>query len=140
MILNSKLSEENIDKNLIVISYLNTLNKLKSYLIKSEYSTNDNDISVIVVQMASGTKEIMYEGYLYDYFTIQVFGKSIREQKQTAYELGLLAGENITFNYNGRIYQLLFKELSNPTNIYYEDIRRVGYTMTLQVVIKERSK
>lgn len=139
MILNSKLSEENIDKNLILISYLNTLNKLKEYLIKSEYSTNDNDISVIVVQMASGTKEIMYEGYLYDYFTIQVFGKSIREQKQTAYELGLLAGENITFNYNGRIYQLLFKELSNPTNIYYEDIRRVGYTMTLQVVIKERS-
>jgi len=140
MILNSKLSEENIDKNLILITYLNTLNKLKGYLIKSEYSTNDNDISVIVVQMASGTKEIMYEGYLYDYFTIQVFGKSIREQKQTAYELGLLAGENITFNYNGRIYQLLFKELSNPTNIYYEDIRRVGYTMTLQVVIKERSK
>lgn len=139
MILNSKLSQENIDKNLILITYLNTLNKLKSYLIKSEYSTNDNDISVIVVQMASGTKEIMYEGYLYDYFTIQVFGKSIREQKQTAYELGLLAGENITFNYNGRIYQLLFKELSNPTNIYYEDIRRVGYTMTLQVVIKERS-
>lgn len=140
MILNSKLSEENIDKNLILITYLNTLNKLKGYLIKSEYSTNDNDISVIVVQMASGTKEIMYEGYLYDYFTIQVFGKSIREQKQTAYELGLLAGENITFNYNGRIYQLLFKELSNPTNIFYEDIRRVGYTMTLQVVIKERSK
>lgn len=139
MILNSKLSEENIDKNLILITYLNTLNKLKEYLIKSEYSTNDNDMSVIVVQMASGTKEIMYEGYLYDYFTIQVFGKSIREQKQTAYELGLLAGENITFNYNGRIYQLLFKELSNPTNIYYEDIRRVGYTMTLQVVIKERS-
>lgn len=140
MILNSKLSEENIDKNLILITYLGTLNKLKDYLIKSEYSTNDNDISVIVVQMASGTKEIMYEGYLYDYFTIQVFGKSIREQKQTAYELGLLAGENITFNYNGRIYQLLFKELSNPTNIFYEDIRRVGYTMTLQVVIKERSK
>ena len=139
MILNSKLSEENIDKNLILITYLKTLNNLKGYLIKSEYSTNDNDISVIVVQMASGTKEIMYEGYLYDYFTIQVFGKSIREQKQTAYELGLLAGENITFNYNGRIYQLLFKELSNPTNIYYEDIRRVGYTMTLQVVIKERS-
>lgn len=139
MILNSKLSEDNIDKNLILITYLGTLNKLKSYLIKSEYSTNDNDISVIVVQMASGAKEIMYEGYLYDYFTIQVFGKSIREQKQTAYELGLLAGENITFNYNGRIYQLLFKELSNPTNIFYEDIRRVGYTMTLQVVIKERS-
>lgn len=139
MILNSKLSEDNIDKNLILITYLGTLNKLKSYLIKSEYSTNDNDISVIVVQMASGTKEIMYEGYLYDYFTIQVFGKSIREQKQTAYELGLLAGENITFNYNGRIYQLLFKELSNPTNVFYEDIRRVGYTMTLQVVIKERS-
>lgn len=139
MILNSKLSEDNIDKNLILITYLNTLNKLKSYLIKSEYSTNDNDISVIVVQMASGTKEIMYEGYLYDYFTIQVFGKSIREQKQTAYELGLLAGENITFNYNGKDYQLLFKELSNPTNVFYEDIRRVGYTMTLQVVIKERS-
>ena len=137
MILNAKLGEANIDKNLILIAYLQTITN--EYLIKSEYSTNDDDVSVIVVQMATGPKEIMYEGYLYDNFTIQVFGKSIREQKTTAYEIGLLAGQNITFNYNGKTYQLLFKEMSNPTTVFYEDIRRVGYTMTLQVVLKERS-
>lgn len=34
---------------------------------------------------------------------------------------------------------MLFIEVANPTNIYYEDIRRVGYQMTLKVVLKERS-
>lgn len=135
MKLNAKLSKNNIDKNLILISYLETITK--GYLIKSEMSTNDMDERVIVVQMATGTRDVMFDGYLYDNFSIQVFGKSIREQKQTAYELGLLAGENITFNYNGKKYQLLFIELSNPTQIFYEDIRRVGYQMTYKIVINE---
>lgn len=135
MKLNAKLSKNNIDKNLILISYLETITK--GYLIKSEMSTNDMDERVIVVQMATGTRDVMFDGYLYDNFSIQVFGKSIREQKQTAYELGLLAGENITFDYNGKKYQLLFIELSNPTQIFYEDIRRVGYQMTYKIVINE---
>jgi hypothetical protein len=135
MKLNAKLSKNNIDKNLILIGYLET--KVKGYLIKSEVSSNDLDERVIVVQMATGTRDVMFDGYLYDNFSIQVFGKSVREQKQTAYELGLLAGENITFDYNGKKYQLLFIELSNPTQVFYEDIRRVGYQMTYKIVINE---
>jgi hypothetical protein len=120
---------------LILIGYLET--KVKGYLIKSEVSSNDLDERVIVVQMATGTRDVMFDDYLYDNFSIQVFGKSVREQKQTAYELGLLAGENITFDYNGKKYQLLFIELSNPTQVFYEDIRRVGYQMTYKIVINE---
>jgi hypothetical protein len=89
MILNSKLSKNNIDKNLILIRYLETI--IKGYLIKSEISSNDIDTKVIVVQMTTGERELMYDDYLYDNFNIQVFGKSIREQKQTAYEISLLA-------------------------------------------------
>ncbi len=138
MSLDFKVKEGQVDKNLILIAYLETI--IKGYLIKSEISSNDEDVSVIVVQMATGPKEIMFCGYLYDNFTIQIFGQSIREQKQTAYELGLLPGQNITFNYNGKNYQLLFKEISNPTNVFYQDIRRVGYTLTLQVVLKEKGE
>lgn len=137
MSLNFKVKDGKIDKNLILIAYLETI--VKGYLIKSEISSNDEDTAVIVVQMASGPKEVMFSGdYLYDNFTIEIFGNSIREQKQTAYELGLLPGNNVSFNYNGKTYQLLFKAISNPTNILYQDIRRVGYTMTLQVVLKEK--
>ena len=43
----------------------------------------------------------------YDNFTIEIFGQSIREQKQTAYEIGHLCGENITFEYNGKKYRII---------------------------------
>lgn len=135
MKLNSRVSKGKIDKNLILIEYLRT--RFEEYLIKSEISSNDNDISVIVVQMATGPREIMFEGYLYDNFTIQVFGQSIRDNKQTAYEIGLLPGENIVFNYNGKKYQILFRQMVNPSNVFYEDIRRVGYQLTLQTIINE---
>lgn len=136
MILDSKVKKGKIDKNLILIRYLREL--FPEYLIKSEYSTNDNDKSVMVVQMSTGPREILYEGYIYDTFTIEIFGTSIRENKQTAYEIGLLPGNNVTFEYNGKNYQLLFEQMSNPTNVFYEDIRRVGYTLTLQTIIGER--
>lgn len=135
MILNSKAQLGEVDKNLILIRYLKEY--FSEYLIKSEISTNDNDESVIVVQMATGPREILYEGYIYDNFNIEIFGKSIRENKQTAYKIGLLPGKNETFEYNGNKYQILFKQMSNPTNIFYEDIRRVGYTLTLQTLINE---
>ena len=89
--------------------------------------------------MATG-REILFEGYIYDNFTIEIFGKSIRENKQTAYEIGLLPGNNITYEYNGDKYQILFRQISNPTNIFYEDIRRVGYTLTLQTIIERGIK
>lgn len=135
MILNSNVERGNVDKNLILIRYLKDL--FPEYLIKSEISTNDEDNKVIVVQMATGPREILYEGYIYDNFTIEIFGKSIREQKQTAYEIGLLPGNNIEYEYNGDKYQILFKQMSNPTNIMYQDIRRIGYTLTLQTIINK---
>lgn len=135
MILNSKAIKGEVDKNLILIRYLKTL--FPEYMIKSEISSNDEDVSVIVVQMSTGPRDILFEGYIYDNFTIEIFGKSIRENKQTAYKIGLLPGENITFEYNGKNYQILFKQMSNPTNIFYQDIRRVGYTLTIQTIINE---
>lgn len=135
MILNSKALKGEVDKNLILTRYFKNL--FPDYLVKSEISSNDDDLSVIVIQMATGPREILYEGYIYDNFTIEIFGKSIRENKQTAYKIGLLPGDNITFEYNGKNYQILFKQMSNPTNIFYQDIRRVGYTLTLQTIINE---
>ena len=80
----------------------------------------------------------MYDGEkLYDHFNIQIFGESIQEQKNTAVLIGDLIGENIVYEYNNKKYQLLFKQISNPQNIMYQDIRRVGYTMTLRVIIRE---
>ena len=135
MILNSEVFKGNIDKNLILIEYLRTL--FPGYLLKSEISSNDSDTSVIVVQMATGSRDILYEDYIYDNFTIEIFGQSIRENKQTAYKMGLLPGNNITFEYNGDNYQILFKQMGNPNNIFYEDIRRIGYTLTLQTIINK---
>lgn len=135
MILNAKALKGEIDKNLILIEYLRSL--FPEYLIKSEISSNDNDVSVIVVQMATGPKEILFDGYIFDNFTIEIFGKSIRENKQTAYKIGLLPGENIKFEYNGNNYQILFKQMGNPNNIFYQDIRRIGYTLTLQTIINK---
>ena len=135
MILNSNVELGNVDKNLIIIRYLKDL--FPEYLIKSEISTNDEDNKVIVVQMATGNREILYDGYIYDNFTIEIFGTSIRENKQTAYEIGLLPGNNIQYEYNGDKYQILFKQMSNPTNIMYQDIRRIGYTLTLQTIINK---
>ena len=135
MILDSKLQKGNIDKNLILTRFFKEM--FPEYLVKSEISTNDDDVSVLLVQMASGPRDILYDGYIYDNFTIEIFGTSIRENKQTAYKIGLLPGENKIFDYNGKNYQILFKQMSNPTNVFYEDIRRIGYTLTLQTIINE---
>lgn len=125
-----------IEKNLILISYLESLNL--GYKLKAEFSTNDDDVKVILVQIAPGTKQILFNNEkLYDYFNIQIFGESIQEQKNTAVLIGDLIGENIIYEYNNKKYQLLFKQISNPQNIMYQDIRRVGYTMTLRVIIRE---
>lgn len=125
-----------IDKNLILITYLQSI--IRDYKFKSEYSTNDNDIKVIIVQETVGEKEVLFRGKkLNNYFQIQIFGTSIREQKATSVVLGNLIGENIKVNYNGNTYQILFQQLSNPQTIVYEDIRRVGYTLTLKTIIEK---
>ena len=125
-----------IDKNLVLITYLQSI--IKDYVFKSEYSTNDNDIKVIVVQETVGEKEVLFgDKKLFNYFQIQIFGTSIREQKATSVVLGELIGENVKVEYGNDTYQILFQQLSNPQSIVYEDIRRVGYSMVLKTIIEK---
>lgn len=130
-----------IDKNLVLINFLQS-NKvdlgLSNFKIKSEYSLDDKDINVLVVQMQEGEKQVLYDNQkLYDYFLIEIFGQSIREEKAIATTLNDLIGNNIITEYNNKKYQILFMQFSNAQTIMYEDIQRVGYTLTVRVVLNE---
>lgn len=125
-----------IDKNLILIKYLQTLTN--DYIFKSEYSTNDQNLKVVVVSVRPTEKEVLYDGKkLFDAFQIEIFGDSIRSEKDLAVTIGELIGDNITIEYEGKNYQIMFQQISNPQSIMYEDIRRVGYTLILRTLINE---
>ena len=129
-----------MDKNLILINYLKEQAKsleLENFKIKSEYSIDDKDINVVVVQMQSGEKQVLFCGNINDYFMIQIFGQSIREEKQIAVNLNELIGENVLTNYKGDTYQIMFMQFSNAQTIAYQDIQRVGYTLTLKTIINK---
>lgn len=132
-------------KNEVLIGYLTSDNSLQEYKIKAEYSTNDEDTKVIVVQEASGTKQVFYGDIepIYDYFNIEIFGNSIENEYKIAKMLGDLIGTTKYFtrtisrnkkNYR-QTWELIFKQYTNPRTIQYYDIRRVSYIMTLQCVI-----
>ena len=87
--------------------------------------------------MQQGEKEVLFCGNINDYFIIQIFGQSIREEKQIAVDLNQLIGENIITNYNGDKYQIMFMQFSNAQTIAYQDIQRVGYTLTLKTIINK---
>ena len=126
-------------KNLVLISYLQDL--FKDYKVKAEFSTNDDDKKVIVVQEQPGQKVVFYEDIdpLFNYFQVVVYGLSIRENYETATQIGSLIGKHVIIDYeNGNEtekWQIIFKQYSNPQAIEYMDIRRVGYTATLQCII-----
>ena len=83
-------------------------------------------------------KQVLYDNQkLYDYFLIEIFGQSIREEKAIATTLNDLIGNNIITEYNNKKYQILFMQFSNAQTIMYEDIQRVGYTLTVRVVLNE---
>lgn len=128
-----------IDKNLVLINYLKEANQgLTNFKVKSEYSLDDKDINVVVVQMQDGEKQVLYGGdKLYDYFLIQIFGQSIREEKAISVALNELIGNNVVTKYDNKDYQILFMQFSNAQTIMYEDIQRVGYTLTLKTIINE---
>ena len=132
-------------KNEVLISYLSTLPSLSEYKIKAEYSTNDNDTKVIVVQETSGNKQVFFGDIepLYNYFNIEIFGDSIEVGYKIANDLGKLIGKTIyyefTFDGYKYTYELIFKQYTNPRTIQYYDIRRVSYILTLQCVISEIS-
>jgi hypothetical protein len=133
------MSEQDIkNKNLVLIDYLRSI--IDGYKIKAEYSTNDNDIQVIVVQETSGQKIVLWNtNPLYNYYDVNIYGDNIQNAKNVSVEIGNLIGNNIYFQWNNQQWQIMIKQFSNPRTIAYEDIRRVSYTMTLQCIVNRIS-
>lgn len=133
-------------KNLILIKYLNTLNDIGDFKFKAEFSTNDNDTKVVVVQEQTGTKIVFYGNCppLFNYYSIEIFGESIEEVKNISVIIGNLIGQSVRFEneyhvpkgekYN-ELWQIIFMQFTNPQPVEYLDIRRVGYTSTLKCIV-----
>lgn len=133
------MSEQDIkNKNLVLIDYLKTI--IDGYRIKAEYSTNDNDVQVIVVTEASGQKIVLWEtNPIYNYYDVNIYGDNIKNAKETSVDIGNLIGQNIYFEWNEQKWQIMVKQFANPRTIMYEDIRRVAYTSTLQCIVNRIS-
>ena len=126
------------NKNKVLIDYLRSI--IDDYVVRAEYSTNDDDKEVIVVQEESGAKVILWETTpIYNYYNIDIFGKNIQSAKDISVEIGNLIGNNIYFNWKDQKWQIMIKQFSNPRTLEWSDIRRVSYTMTLQCIINRIS-
>lgn len=123
------------NKNLVLISYLSTI--IDGFKIKAEYSTNDKDLNVIVVQETSGNKLVFFDNDnpLYNYFNIEIFGDSIEQDYKASAKIGDLIGQNKYLTFQSQQWQIMFKQYTNPRTIQYYDIKRVSYTMTLQCIV-----
>lgn len=133
-------------KNLMLIKYLNTLNDIGDFKFKAEFSTNDNDTKVVVVQEQTGTKIVFYGNCppLFNYYSIEIFGESIEDVKNISVIIGNLIGQSVRFEneyhapkgkkYN-ELWQIIFMQFTNPQPVEYLDIRRVGYTSTLKCIV-----
>lgn len=128
-----------LNKNIVLINYLQTLTD--DYVFKAEYSTNDNDLNVIVVQEEAGEKIVFFGDVtpLFNYYTISIYGDNIKDEKDTSVIIGQVIGKSVTIDFNGQKWQIIFKQLANPRTIQYMDIRRVAYTMTLKCIINRIS-
>lgn len=126
-------------KNLVLISYLQ--NKFIDYQVKAEFSTNDDDKRVIIVKEQPGNKVVFFGDIspLFNYFEIQIWGLSIRENKNIATQIGELIGKHEIVNYGSGKWQIIFSQYSNPQAIEYQEIRRVGYIATLQCIVNQIS-
>lgn len=133
------MSEQDIkNKNLVLIDYIDSI--ISGYEVKAEYSTNDDDTKVIVVQETSGSKEIFYDANpIYNYYNVDIYGDNIKDCKETSVIIGNLIGKNIYFNWvdnkEEQKWQIIVKQFANPRTIAYQDIRRVAYTSTLQCIV-----
>lgn len=130
------MTEQDIkNKNLVLIAYLNTL--IDGYKVKAEYSTNDNDVKVIVVTETSGEKVVFYDNPnpLFNYYDIQIYGDNIQNAKETSVTIGNLIGTMAIIDYNNQKWQIIFQQFANPRTIEFMDIRRIAYTMTLKCVV-----
>lgn len=126
------------NKNKVLIDYLRNITD--GFVIRAEYSTNDDDKNVIVVQEESGQKVIFFDGTnLYNYYNIDIFGTNIQTSKNISVDIGNLIGKNVYFNWKNQQWQIMIKQFSNPRTLYWDDIRRVSYTMTLQCIVNRIS-
>ena len=117
-------------KNLMLIKYLNTLNDIGNFKFKAEFSTNDNDTKVVVVQEQTGTKIVFYGNCppLFNYYSIEIFGESIEEVKNISVIIGNLIGQSVRFenvynapngqNYN-ELWQIIFMKGLVKTVVKY---------------------
>ena len=128
-------NEEIKEKNVILINYLQSI--IPNYKFKAEYSTNDNDTDVVVVQEQMGEKVVFFSDIppLFNYYSIQIFGTSIAKCKETSVEIGNLIGKSVLFTKGNKTWQIIFQQFSNPQAIEYYDIRRVGYAATLKCIV-----
>ena len=124
-------------KNEVLISYLQSL--FKDYQVKAEFSTNDDDKKIIVVQEQPGQKIVFFEDTtpLFNYYQITIGGLKMKENYITASSIGDLIGKHILYTYKGDKWQIIFKQYSNPQALEYMDIRRVDYIATLQCIISQ---
>lgn len=124
-------------KNEVLISYLQSL--FKDYQVKAEFSTNDDDKKIIVVQEQPGQKIVFFEDTtpLFNYYQITIGGLKMKENYITANTIGDLIGKHILYDYKGDKWQIIFKQYSNPQALEYMDIRRVDYIATLQCIVNQ---
>lgn len=132
--------EDKKNRNRVFIEYIKSL--VNGYKIKAEFSTNDKDKNVIVVQQTSGNRIVFFDNDnpMYTYFNIYIFNDSIQKAYEDAIGLGELIGHNdvIDFDeehYDTQKWQVKIKQYSNPRAIEYYDIRKVAYTMTFQCIV-----
>lgn len=126
-----------VNKEEILIEYLKEL--YKNIKIKAEYSTDDNDVDVIVVQEQPGEKVVFFEDTepLFNYFQINIYGTSIRQSKYISNQIGNLIGKHVKIKIDKNTWQIIFMQYSNPQPIEYLDIRRIGYTSTMKCIINQ---
>lgn len=138
------MTEQDIqNKNLVLITYLDSI--IDGYKVKAEYSTNDNDVNVIVVQEESGEKVVFFDtdNPLFNYYTINIYGDNIKEEKETSVVIGQLIGQSVLVDFETIVnkqkvtqkWQIIFMQMANPRTIEYMDIRRVAYTTTLKCIV-----
>lgn len=126
------------NKNKVMIDYLRSI--IDGFIVRAEYSTNDDDKNVIVVQEESGNKVVFYDGSnLYNYYNVDIFGDNIQTCKNVSVDIGNLIGKNIYFDWKEQKWQIMIKQFSNPRTLEWSDIRRVSYTMTLQCIVNRIS-
>ena len=134
------------NKNLVLIDFLRSITN--DFVVRAEYLTNDKNKNVIVVQEESGNKIIFYDGTsMYNYYNVDIFGDNIQVSKNLSVDIGNLIGNNIYFDWTikkdkkveTQKWQILIKQFSNPRTLYWDDIRRVSYTMTIQCIINRIS-